>query len=125
MRAIVIDEPGDENCMQIGDAPVPELRPGALRIENHAAGVNRADLMQRRGMYPPPHGSSPLLGLECAGVVTEVAEGVAGFAVGDRVMALLPGGGYAAAKPQRVTRGSDGVTYDPDQYDPDANQRSR
>ena len=96
MKAIVIDEPGDENCMQIGDAPVPELRPGALRIENHAAGVNRADLMQRRGMYPPPHGSSPLLGLECAGVVTEVAEGVAGFAVGDRVMALLPGGGYAA-----------------------------
>jgi putative PIG3 family NAD(P)H quinone oxidoreductase len=95
MRAIVIDEPGDENCMQIGDAPVPELRPGSLRIENHAAGVNRADLMQRRGMYPPPPGSSPLLGLECAGVVTEVAEGVAGFAEGDRVMALLPGGGYA------------------------------
>lgn len=95
MRAIVIDEPGDETCMQIGDAPVPELRPGALRIENHAAGVNRADLMQRRGMYPPPKGSSPLLGLECAGVVTEIGDGVTGFAVGDRVMALLSGGGYA------------------------------
>ena len=95
MKAIVIEEPGDENCMQIGEVPVPELRPGALRIENHAAGVNRADLMQRRGMYPPPPGSSPHLGLECAGIVTEVGEGVNGFAAGDRVMALLPGGGYA------------------------------
>ncbi|MCR9097527.1 MAG: NAD(P)H-quinone oxidoreductase [bacterium] len=95
MRAIVIEEPGDESCMQLGDAPTPELRPGALRIENHAAGVNRADLMQRRGLYPPPPGSSPLLGLECAGIVTEVGVGVSGFAVGDRVMALLPGGGYA------------------------------
>ncbi len=95
MKAILIEEPGDEDCMQLGDAPLPEIRPGALRIENHAAGVNRADLMQRRGLYPPPPGSSPLLGLECAGVVTELGEGVTGFAPGDRVMALLPGGGYA------------------------------
>jgi len=95
MKAILIEEPGDEDCMQLGDAPSPALRPGALRIENHAAGVNRADLMQRRGLYPPPPGSSPLLGLECAGVVSEVGEGVTGFAEGDRVMALLPGGGYA------------------------------
>ena len=95
MKAIVIEEPGDESCMQLGDAPTPELGPGALRIENHAAGVNRADLMQRRGLYPPPPGSSPLQGLECAGIVTEVGAGVTGFAPGDRVMALLPGGGYA------------------------------
>jgi putative PIG3 family NAD(P)H quinone oxidoreductase len=57
--------------------------------------VNRADLMQRRGLYPPPPGASPILGLECAGRVLEVAPGVTGFAPGDRVMALLAGGGYA------------------------------
>lgn len=95
MKAIVIDEPGDESCMQVGEVPEPALRPGALRIEIHAAGVNRADLLQRQGFYPPPAGASPLLGLECSGVVREVGEGVHGFAVGDRVMALLPGGGYA------------------------------
>lgn len=81
--------------MQLGDVPGPEMRPGALRIENHAAGVNRADLLQRQGLYPPPPGASPLLGLECAGIVREVGEGVRDFAPGDRVMALLPGGGYA------------------------------
>lgn len=95
MKAIVIEEPGAEDCMQLGEAPSPSLRPGALRIENHATGVNRADLLQRQGFYPPPPGASPILGLECAGIVREVAEGVEGFAPGDRVMALLPGGGYA------------------------------
>lgn len=95
MKAILIDEPGGEDCMQLGEAAAPPMRTGALRIENHAAGVNRADLMQRRGLYPPPPGASPLLGLECSGVVTELGEGVTSFALGDRVMALLPGGGYA------------------------------
>lgn len=95
MKAIVIDAPGDENCMQIGEAETPPIAPGAIRIENHAAGVNRADLLQRQGMYPPPPGSSATLGLECAGVVTEIGEGVTSVKCGDRVMALLPGGGYA------------------------------
>jgi putative PIG3 family NAD(P)H quinone oxidoreductase len=95
MKAIVIDEPGDENCMHVGTALVPEGAPGTVRIRNFAAGVNRADLLQRQGFYPPPAGASATLGLECAGEVTEVATGVSGFAVGDRVMALLPGGGYA------------------------------
>jgi putative PIG3 family NAD(P)H quinone oxidoreductase len=95
MRAIVIDEPGSEDCMKIGEVDPPALRPGALRIEVHAAGVNRADLLQRQGLYPPPPGAPDTLGLECAGLVREIAEGVDGIAVGDRVMALLPGGGYA------------------------------
>ncbi len=95
MKAILIDEPGDENCMQLGDTASPDLGAGQLRIRNFAAGLNRADLLQRQGQYPPPSGSSAILGLECAGEVVEVAAGVKRWSVGDRVMALLPGGGYA------------------------------
>lgn len=95
MRAIVIDEPGDETRMRVGEIEAPDLRPGSVRIAVAGAGVNRADLLQRQGLYPPPPGASPILGLECAGTVSELGEGVAGVAVGDRVMALLAGGGYA------------------------------
>jgi putative PIG3 family NAD(P)H quinone oxidoreductase len=95
MKAILIDEPGDENCMKLGEAEAPELEAGMIRIRNHASGVNRADLLQRQGLYPPPAGASAILGLECAGEVVEVGEKVQGFSPGDRVMALLPGGGYA------------------------------
>ena len=66
-----------------------------MRIRVHAAGVNRADLLQREGHYPPPPGASTILGLECAGEVAEIAPGISGWKIGDRVMALLPGGGYA------------------------------
>lgn len=95
MRAILIDEPGDETVMRIGEAPEPDLGPGDLRIRVAAAGVNRADLLQRQGHYPPPPGASPLLGLECSGEVIEVGQNVEGWSPGDRVMALLAGGGYA------------------------------
>jgi len=95
MKAIWVEEPGDEEMLQLRDVPAPELEPGCLRIRVSAAGVNRADLMQRQGMYPPPPGASPILGLECAGVVVEAAQDVTGFAPGERVMALLAGGGYA------------------------------
>jgi putative PIG3 family NAD(P)H quinone oxidoreductase len=95
MKAILIDTPGDEDVLQIGDAPDPLIQPGALRIDVAAAGVNRADLLQRRGHYPPPPGASDILGLECAGRVSELGEGVTGWRVGDRAMALLAGGGYA------------------------------
>jgi putative PIG3 family NAD(P)H quinone oxidoreductase len=81
--------------MQVGNLPEPELAEGSLRIRNYAAGVNRADLLQRQGLYPPPAGAPATLGLECAGEVVEISDGVTEFAVGDRVMALLPGGGYA------------------------------
>jgi putative PIG3 family NAD(P)H quinone oxidoreductase len=95
MKAILIDEPGDEDCMRLGETETPALEAGMIRIRNHASGVNRADLLQRQGLYPPPAGASPILGLECAGEVVEVAATVQRFSTGDRVMALLPGGGYA------------------------------
>lgn len=95
MRAIVIREPGDESVLLLGDVPAPPLGPGDIRIRVRAAGVNRADLLQRMGFYPPPPGASPILGLECAGDVAEVGAAVREFRVGERVMALLAGGGYA------------------------------
>ena len=97
MRAIVIKEPGDEDVLQIGEAPSPPLGAEEIRIRVRATSVNRADLLQRRGFYPPPPGASTILGLECAGEVAEIGGAVPPrFSLGDRVMALLPGGGYAA-----------------------------
>ena len=77
------------------DVEAPAIGPGLVRIDNRATAVNRADLAQRAGAYPPPPGASAILGLECAGVVAEVGEGVARVAPGDQVCALLAGGGYA------------------------------
>ncbi len=81
--------------MRVGETPPPPMRPGSLRISVAATAVNRADLLQRQGLYPPPPGESKILGLECAGEVIEVAPDVEGWSVGDRAMALLGGGGYA------------------------------
>jgi putative PIG3 family NAD(P)H quinone oxidoreductase len=91
VRAIVVED-GE---LLVADVPSPELVAGALRIRVAAAGINRADLMQRRGFYPPPPGASDVLGLECAGEVVEVGDDVSGWQPGDRAMALLAGGGYA------------------------------
>jgi NADPH:quinone reductase-like Zn-dependent oxidoreductase len=95
MRAILIREPGAEDVLVPGDAPEPPLGPADLRIRVRATAVNRADLLQRLGLYPPPPGASPILGLECAGEVMETGPESRGFARGQRIMALLPGGGYA------------------------------
>jgi putative PIG3 family NAD(P)H quinone oxidoreductase len=95
MRAILIREPGGEDVLVIGDTPAPTLGPADVRIQVRATAVNRADLLQRQGHYPPPPGASAILGLECAGVVSEVGASAHGVRVGERVMALLPGGGYA------------------------------
>lgn len=95
MRAVLLDGFGDEEVLRVGSAPAPALEPGNVRIGVAATAVNRADLMQRRGLYPPPAGASEILGLECAGEILELGEGVEGCSVGDRVMALLAGGGYA------------------------------
>jgi len=95
MRAVVFEKPGDESVLRVGEVPAPACGPGDLRLRVSAAGVNRADLMQRQGLYPPPPGASPILGLECAGTVAEVGAQVRGWKVGERAMALLPGGGYA------------------------------
>ena len=96
MQAIVVDAPGDESVLKLGDVAAPALRLGSIRIATRAAGVNRGDLLQRQGLYPPPPGASEIIGLECAGEVVAVADDVAAWKPGDRVMALLPGGGYAA-----------------------------
>ncbi len=95
MRAIVFDQPGDESVLHIGEVAAPALGPDDLRLRVHATAVNRADLLQRQGMYPPPPGASPILGLECAGEVVAVGANVHDWHIGDRAMALLGGGGYA------------------------------
>ncbi len=95
MRAVVCEQPGDENMLSVGEVDAPSMSAAALRIRVAGAGVNRADILQRRGLYPPPPGASEIIGLECAGEVVEVGANVEGFGVGDRVMALLAGGGYA------------------------------
>ena len=95
MRAIVFDQFGDESTLRIGDVESPTLASDDLRIRVRATAVNRADLLQREGHYPPPPGASPILGLECAGEVIETGADVRGWKVGDRAMALLAGGGYA------------------------------
>jgi putative PIG3 family NAD(P)H quinone oxidoreductase len=95
MRAIVVREPGDESVLQMGDVPAPALGPADVRIRVRTTSVNRADLLQRQGLYPPPPGASDVLGLECAGEVVEVGPAARGVREGDRVMALLAGGGYA------------------------------
>jgi putative PIG3 family NAD(P)H quinone oxidoreductase len=95
MKAIVIAAPGDESVLQLREAPEPTPGPDEILIAVQATSVNRADLYQRQGKYPPPAGASPILGLDAAGTVAAVGERVRRFRVGDLVMALLPGGGYA------------------------------
>jgi tumor protein p53-inducible protein 3 len=92
MHGIVVN---NHRALVLEEVPRPELGANDLRIAVRATAVNRADLLQRAGHYPPPAGASPLLGLECAGVVTEAGSNVVGWKPGDRAMALLPGGGYA------------------------------
>ena len=95
MKAITIPVPGDADALVLDDVPVPELGPTDVLVTVAAAGVNRADLMQRQGFYDPPPGASPYPGLEVSGTVAAVGEQVEGWAVGDEVCALLSGGGYA------------------------------
>lgn len=95
MRAVVASEPGGPEVLKIVEVPTPEPGPGEVLIAVTAAGVNRADLLQRQGHYDPPKGTTHVLGLECSGTVAAVGDGVTGFAVGAPVCALLTGGGYA------------------------------
>ncbi len=95
MKAIVVSEPGGPDKLELADVPDPVPAEGEVLLDVKATALNRADLLQRRGMYPPPKGASEILGLECAGVVAELGPGASGVKPGDRVMALLPGGGYA------------------------------
>lgn len=92
MKAIVLE---DHDALAWREVAEPVLRPGEVLVDVYATALNRADLSQRAGHYPPPPGESEILGLEMAGVVAEVPDGVRGAHRGDRVCALLPGGGYA------------------------------
>src|SRR6202161_992696 len=95
MHAVVISEPGDPEVLQWTEVAAPKPGPGEVLVEVAAAGVNRADLMQRQGLYPPPAGAPPYPGLECSGTVAALGDGVTGWQVGEQVCALLSGGGYA------------------------------
>lgn len=95
MKAIQIDKPGKDYRLTLADVPAPQPGPGEVLIRVAAAGLNNADLLQARGSYPPPSGASTILGMEVSGTVAALGEGVDGFSIGDRVCALLPGGGYA------------------------------
>ena len=95
MRAVRVTQPGGSENLTIVDVPRPELGSADVLIEAAAAGVNRADLLQREGFYPPPPGASDILGLEVSGVVREIGSAVTTVNVGDEVVALLAGGGYA------------------------------
>lgn len=95
MRYIDHGKGGPADCMKLAEGPVPTLQPGEVLIEVHYAGVNRPDVLQRSGSYPPPPGASPFIGLEVAGHVAAVAPDVTQWKVGDAVCALTAGGGYA------------------------------
>jgi putative PIG3 family NAD(P)H quinone oxidoreductase len=95
VRAITITEPGGPEVLVWTEVPDPTPGPGEVLIDIAASAVNRADLLQRAGHYPPPKGAPPYPGLECSGRIAALGEGVTGHAVGDEVCALLGGGGYA------------------------------
>jgi putative PIG3 family NAD(P)H quinone oxidoreductase len=95
VKAITLPRPGGPEALVLDDVPDPMPRPGEVVVEVVAAGVNRADVMQRQGHYDPPPGSSAYPGLEVSGRIAQLGDGVDGWSVGDEVCALLTGGGYA------------------------------
>jgi putative PIG3 family NAD(P)H quinone oxidoreductase len=95
MRAVVISRPGGPEVLEWSEVPAPVAGAGEVVLDVAASAVNRADIMQREGHYPPPPGAPPYPGLECSGRVRTLGEGVTGWAIGDEVVALLSGGGYA------------------------------
>lgn len=95
MQAVIVKEPGDAEQLTLGTVPMPEPADDELLVRVKATALNRADTMQRKGLYPPPEGASPILGLEMAGIVEQVGPNCSGWQVGDRIFGLLPGGGYA------------------------------
>jgi putative PIG3 family NAD(P)H quinone oxidoreductase len=116
MIAIEIREPGEPDVLVPVERPNLSPGPGDVLIKVRAAGVNRPDVMQRRGRYPPPPGASDIPGLEVAGTVEALGDGVSGWSIGDAICALVAGGGYAefcvAPSPQclPIPRGMDFVT---------------
>ena len=96
MQVVEIAAPGGPEQLKVATRPLPQPAAGEVLVRVAAAGVNRPDVMQRQGRYPPPPGASDLPGMEVAGEIVELGPGVSGLALGDQITALLPGGGYAA-----------------------------
>src|SRR3954451_10804827 len=95
MTAMAISAPGGPEVLVPEQRPVPKPGPGEILVKVSAAGVNRPDVMQRQGLYPPPPGAPDILGLEIAGEVVALGDGLKRWKIGDRVMALVVAGGYA------------------------------
>src|SRR5580692_5420939 len=95
MSVIEIAAPGGPDELKLARRPTPKPAEGEVLVRVAAAGVNRPDVMQREGRYPPPAGASDIPGLEVAGEVVALGPGASGVALGDKITALLPGGGYA------------------------------
>src|SRR3954447_4499633 len=95
MRAVTASGTGGPDVLSVTDVPDPEPGHGEVLLDVAAAGLNRADLLQRQGFYPPPPGASDVIGMECSGTVAALGDGVEGWSIGDRACALLAGGGYA------------------------------
>jgi putative PIG3 family NAD(P)H quinone oxidoreductase len=95
MKAVVVSEPGGPESLRLEEVPDPVAGTGEVLVDVAATAVNRADVLQRQGFYPPPPGAPPYLGLECSGTISAVGDGVGDWAPGDQVCALLAGGGYA------------------------------
>ena len=95
MKAVLLDDFGGLEVLKVGEVETPKPKAGEVLIKVVATSINRPDLVQREGKYPPPPGDSEILGLEVAGTIAELGAGVSGWQVGDRVMTLVGGGGYA------------------------------
>ena len=95
MYAITVSEPGGADKITWAQVPTPEPGPGEVLVRTQAVGVNRGDVLQRQGHYPPPAGATEVMGLEGLGIIAELGEGVGDHEVGEQVLALLAGGAYA------------------------------
>ncbi|MBU4605558.1 MAG: alcohol dehydrogenase catalytic domain-containing protein, partial [Proteobacteria bacterium] len=95
MQAVLVKSPGGSDQLYLGQAPDPQIKEHQVLVKIKAAGVNRADTLQRRGQYPPPPGESEILGLEMAGEVVEAGPGCERLKPGDKIFGILSGGGYA------------------------------
>ncbi|MEL6413366.1 MAG: zinc-binding dehydrogenase, partial [Pseudomonadota bacterium] len=112
MWAVVVE---DDQPLKLGDVEKPSCGPNDVLVDVMTAGLNRADLVQRKGLYPPPPGASQIMGLECAGTIVAIGSDVTGWSIGDRVCGLMAGGGYAECAV--IDQGSlfkipDGMSFD-------------
>jgi len=115
MKAVLIDEFGGVDVLKVGEAEKPSPKEGEVLVKVVATSINRPDLVQRQGNYPPPPGDSEILGLEVAGTIAAIGAGVSGWQVGDRVISLVGGGGYAeyaVAYANHLMRIPDSMTFE-------------